>query len=83
MKQGLRIEEATGESQGGAAVGFMKSQRKGGLGDRLRVLAWDELALPIASLVASLVGTLSVQVRKVTKGRCAPEREGTPLLIFY
>lgn len=28
------MEEATVESQGGAAVGLLKSQRKEGLGDR-------------------------------------------------
>ena len=45
-------------SQGRAAVSSLGSQRKGGLGDRLRGLAQDELLLLIAPLVASLVGTL-------------------------
>ena len=71
----LRLEEATGEtlggaalalekcygkgvSQGGAAVSFLESQRKGGLGDRCRGSAQDELLLPAAPLVASFRGPL-------------------------
>ena len=34
------------------------SQRKGGLGDRFKGLASDELPLPIVSLVANLMGSL-------------------------
>ena len=45
---------------GGASVSSLESQRIGGLGDRFRGLAWDELLLPTAPLVASLVGTLRV-----------------------
>ena len=47
-------------SQGGAAVSSLESQRKGNLGNRFRGLAWDELPLPIAPLVASLERSLRV-----------------------
>ena len=64
---------------------FLESVRKGGLGDRFRGLAWDELFLPIAPLVASLRGTLRVQEmhacgRKTGRARRggAPGRENTP-----
>ena len=51
-KEGLSMEEATGEPGAGAAL----AQRR--LGDRFRGLAWDEVPLPTVPLVASLVGTL-------------------------
>ena len=47
-------------SQSGAGLGSPESQRKGGLGDRFRGLAQDELPLLTAPLVASLVETLSL-----------------------
>ena len=46
-------------SHGGADVSSVESKRKGGLGDGFR----DQL--PIAPLVASLMGTLRVLERKV------------------
>ena len=58
-KEGLSIEEAAGEP-GLGCLSSLGSQRKGGLGGRFRGLAWNELLLSIASLVASLVGTLQV-----------------------
>ena len=42
-------------SQGGVAVSSLESHRKGAQG-----LAWGELLLPIAPLVASLLGSLRV-----------------------
>ena len=45
-------------SQGGAAVSSLETQRKGGLEDRFRGLAWEELPLPIIPLAAGLVGFL-------------------------
>ena len=45
-------------SQGRAAVTSLESQRKGDLGDRFRGLALDELPLPVAPLLASVMGTL-------------------------
>ena len=54
------------------------SQRKGGLRDRFRGLAWDKLPLPIAALVASLIGTIRVCL-PVGEGEegvgCSPEGE--------
>ena len=50
-----------GESQGGAAVGSLKSQRKGGLGDRFMGLACYKGLLLTALLAASLVGALEVR----------------------
>ena len=50
------------------AVSSLESQRKGGLGDRFKGLAWDELLLLIAPLVASLVGSLEFR-------RCSPVGE--------
>ena len=47
-------------SKGRAAFSSLGSQRKGGLGDRIRRLAWDKLPLPTAPLAASLMGTLRV-----------------------
>ena len=44
------LEEATGESVGGAAID-LDSQRKGGLGDKFRGLGRAELPLPIAPLL--------------------------------
>lgn len=41
-------------------VDSLKSQRRGSLGDRFRMLAWDKLPLPVAPLVVSLVGTLRI-----------------------
>ena len=42
-------------------LGSLRSQRKGVLGGRFRGLAQHKPLLPIAPLVASLVGTLRVQ----------------------
>ena len=47
-------------SQGGAAVGSLESQRKRGLGDRFRGLAWDKLLLVIAPLVTNLMGIRTI-----------------------
>ena len=52
----------------------MGSQRKEALETRFRGLAWDELPLPIAPLVASLMGTKLLRVRR-GKERCTPKRE--------
>ena len=41
-KEGLNMEEATGEP-GLGCLSSLGSQRKGGLGDRFRGLAWDKL----------------------------------------
>ena len=43
-----------------AAVSSLGSQRKGGLGNRVRGLAQDKLPLPIAPLVASLLRAFTV-----------------------
>ena len=43
-----------------ATVSSLESLRKGGLGDRFRESALDELLLLAAPFVASLVGTLTV-----------------------
>ena len=44
-----------------AIIGLLKVRQNGGLGDRFRALAWNELLLPThAPLVASLVGALRV-----------------------
>ena len=50
----------TGVSQGRAAVSSLRTQRKGGLGERIRAIAQDNLPLPSATLVASLTGPLRV-----------------------
>lgn len=39
---------------------LLETQRKRGLGGRLRGLAWGELLMPIASLVANILGSLRV-----------------------
>ena len=57
-------------SQGGAAANSLESQRKAGLGGRFRGLAWNDLPLPDAPLVASLTGTLRVRERKVKVPPC-------------
>ena len=51
----------------GAGVSSLESQRKGNLGNRFRGLAWDELPLPIAPVVARW-GTLECR-------RCVPMGE--------
>ena len=45
--------------------GLTEKSQKGGLGDRLRGLSRNKLPLPIALLVACLMGTCRVQDRKV------------------
>lgn len=49
-------------------MGSPKSWRKGGLGNRVSRLAWEELWLPVAPLVAIWWGRLEFR-------RCTPERE--------
>ena len=47
LKLGLSIEEATGKPRLGCPT-ILERQRKGGLGNRFRGLAWDKLPLSIA-----------------------------------
>ena len=56
-KEGLSIEEATGKPTL-RCLSSLENLTKGGLGDRFRGLVWDELLLPIASLMSSLKGPL-------------------------
>ena len=56
----------TEASQGGIALGSLGSQEKRGLEGRFKGLAWDKLLLPIAPLVASLLGLL--EFRRKTSG---------------
>lgn len=62
-------KKAWGNEPKQGCFGSLRSQRKGGLGDRFQGFAWDELSLPIALLVASLLGSLRVEEKQACGGR--------------
>ena len=67
-KEGLNMEEATGEP-GLCCLSSLGSQRKGGLGDRVRGFAWISCQLPSA-----------LEHRWQTRG---PWAESSPPPCFY
>lgn len=74
----------TGESRLDC-FGSLRSLRKGGLGDRFKGLARDELLLPTDPLVASLLGTLRERsgAGKAWHMKCSRRESVPPYLLHF